>query len=84
MSTSSKQLPNGGSVKESIPGKVQVPADSHDIKQSSEDSHSGDDLLYSHVLLCFEDSLRLCSTKSLIQVFVYFLNFLINLFVTSI
>lgn len=70
MSSSSKQPANNASTNKSSPENFQVPDDSYDIKQSSEDPHSGDALLYSHVLLCFEDSMRLYSTRSVIQVLV--------------
>ncbi|XP_031376153.1 uncharacterized protein LOC116191849 isoform X4 [Punica granatum] len=66
-SAPSKQAPDDASAKESTPEEGQAPNDSHDTKQPSEDSHSGDGILDSFVLLCLEDSLQLYSTKSVIQ-----------------
>ncbi|KAK4748221.1 hypothetical protein SAY87_014807 [Trapa incisa] len=67
LSPSSKQLANNASTDQSSPECFQVLDDSHNVEQSSEDPHSGDALSCSHLLLCFEDSLRLYSTRSVIQ-----------------
>lgn len=66
----SKQLPEDASMKEPVLERTHVANYMPNAEQlaSSEHAHFEDSLLDTHVLICFEDSLRLYSIKSVIQV----------------
>lgn len=66
---------------EPIPDNSEVGTNSHEVEHDScpETAYSGENLLELFVLLCCEDSLRLYSTKSVIQVSLDFFNFTCNI-----